>query len=931
MKMRKALSTILVLALLCALGLPGAFAEGKPVTQVRHISTVEDLQKLAADCTLDSFSVGLSVVLDNDLDLSGTEIHPIPTFGGSFNGGGHSISGLRLATDGSHQALFRYLQQGASLTDLNVTGTVSPENGKNQISGVVATNHGTVENVHFEGIISGKNYVGGVVGENYGTVKNCTARGKVEGKRFTGGVVGYSEGLVTSCTNYAQVNTSITEAGLELENLTLSGITQLELTNAEDENVVSDSGGVVGFSKGVLQNSVNRGTVGYPHYGYNVGGVAGRQSGYINNCTNYGEVYGRKDVAGVVGQMEPFRVLKESVNLADELLVLNYLMNRAMGSVSNMSEDMSASMVEIREGSDSAGSKLGTGGSITRVEDLESGGAAAESSGGTISGTGSSSGSITDADLQDGLNNIGDSTGLDTDNVTVPEGLSGDLSTMASGMNSLTAAMSEGTGELAVELVDVNNQLSRVLLLMANALNGAASRQIFEDISDDVKPEDVEGRVSHCVNYGAVDADTNVGGVIGDMGIEYEFDLEGNLVETIGIEGIISNTYETKCVSSNNTNRGTVVGRKDDVGGITGLSEMGTIDSCESYGGVTSTDGSYVGGVAGKSNATIRNSYAMCDLNGKEYVGGIAGFGTRITGCGSLIGMGDVTACGGAIAGWADVTVEDAILDNIFVHDTLGAVDGISYEGKAVPVSYETLIERGGLPEQFQKLKLTFMADGVVVGELEFNYGGSVDKSQFPAVPEKDGFTGAWPEMNYDGLTFSTTVEAVYTPRQGALAAKTTRGDSPMSIVLVEGDFDNSAKITLNEYASDGPAVSGGKVLESWVLQLTGGEPGQEYTVRYLPPELSDRNHKVDVYVRSDGQWNKVSTSTSGSYLTFDCNADTVVFSAVEVKNSSTRTVILAVAGLTAVLGVGVALLTNRKKKPVPAAAGEGTDTSSEK
>ena len=40
--------------------------------------------------------------------------------------------------------------------------------------------------------------------------------------------------------------------------------------------------------------------------GYNVGGIAGRSCGFISGCTNSGTVYGRKDVGGVVGQMEPY-------------------------------------------------------------------------------------------------------------------------------------------------------------------------------------------------------------------------------------------------------------------------------------------------------------------------------------------------------------------------------------------------------------------------------------------------------------------------------------------------------------------------------------------------------------------------------------------------------------------------------------------------
>ena len=491
---------------------------------------------------------------------------------------------------------------------------------------------------------------------------------------------------------------------------------------------------------------------------------------------------------------------------------------------------------------------------------------------------------------------------------------------MASGLYALFGAIADGTGSLSGDLVNVNNQLSRVVMLMANALNGAANRQILEDISDELEEDDPEGRVQQNVNYGAIEGDKNVGGVIGDMGVEYEFDLEGKLTEVIGLEGIVSNTYETKCVSDGNVNRGSVVARKDDAGGVVGLTELGVILHCEGYGSVSSTDGSYVGGVVGYSHSIVRESYAMCDLAGTQYVGGIAGYGTVITDCGSIVGMKDVIACSGAVAGWADVDAEDAILGNRYVHDSLGAVDGISYEGKAMPVSYEEMIRMPGLPEQFRSLKLTFMADGTVVGEVSFAYGGTVDKSQIPAVPEKIGYTGTWPAMNLTGLTRSAIVEAVYTPRQGALAADVTREGSPMSVVLIEGDFDDRTQLYLNGFTGEDPEPGDGVLLEKWVLQLSKLEEGQKYSVRYLPPELSARGRTVEIYVRRDGQWSKVNTSRNGSYLSFDAQDSTVIFAAVEVRESPVKTIILASAGGLAVVGVTAALLlTGKKKKKEPA------------
>ena len=58
---------------------------------------------------------------------------------------------------------------------------------------------------------------------------------------------------------------------------------------------------------------------------------------------------------------------------------------------------------------------------------------------------------------------------------------------------------------------------------------------------------------------------------------------------------------------------------------------------------------------------------------------GVAGYGTTIENCSSMVGLADITACSGAIAGWADPE-SGGLTGNTFVHKSLGAVDGIVSE-----------------------------------------------------------------------------------------------------------------------------------------------------------------------------------------------------------------------------------------------------------
>lgn len=288
-----------LLALLLALPLPAA-AEGSV-----HIRTAEDWEQLVRDCTLDTWSQGKTVVLECDLDLDGGG--SIPTFGGVFDGGGHTISGLSITGGGSRQGLFRYVQEGAVVQNLTVSGRVAPGGDWEALGGVAGVNRGTILNCSFQGVVRGGGSVGGIAGvnESSGQIVRCAASGLVSGGHSSGGVAGENYGHIIQCASEVRVNTQEADASPELD-----GIDWSDLNSTQNFPACTDSGGIAGYSKGSLQACVNRGQVGYPHTGYNVGGIAGRQAGYLCGCENQGLVQGRKDVGGIVGQMEPYTLLR---------------------------------------------------------------------------------------------------------------------------------------------------------------------------------------------------------------------------------------------------------------------------------------------------------------------------------------------------------------------------------------------------------------------------------------------------------------------------------------------------------------------------------------------------------------------------------------------------------------------------------------------
>lgn len=122
--------------------------------------------------------------------------------------------------------------------------------------------------------------VGGLAGKNYGKLVDCAFEGSVRGGSSVGGLAGQNTGSLVGCENQGDVNTTVVEVQADLSDITL-------LRTTESVPAGTDIGGIAG----------------YEHMGYNVGGIAGRQSGYLDGCTNTGTVQGRKDVGGIAGQM----------------------------------------------------------------------------------------------------------------------------------------------------------------------------------------------------------------------------------------------------------------------------------------------------------------------------------------------------------------------------------------------------------------------------------------------------------------------------------------------------------------------------------------------------------------------------------------------------------------------------------------------------
>ena len=356
MRMRRTAAFLLTLCLLGVFCVPQASAAQSGGTAAAvEISTVEDFLSFATDCSLDTWSQGKTFVLTADLDLAGRNFASIPTFGGTFLGNGYTISGVNITAAGSNMGLFRFVQKGAVIRDLHVTGRVVPGGSAVNVGGIAGSSAGFIQNCSFKGTVRGETNVGGIAGRNReaGEITGCRTDGTVTGENATGGIAGRNLGLLLKCENAAAVNASSPD---EVAGAPGSALDQISSLNTEEEaeavlNSHTDTGGIAGYSVGIIQSCANAGTVGYSHVGYNVGGAAGRQAGYMAGCSNSGPVYGRKDVGGIVGQAEPDIILNTDGDmlsrLRQKLNELNTTIDEALDHTDASRADISQKLTAI--------------------------------------------------------------------------------------------------------------------------------------------------------------------------------------------------------------------------------------------------------------------------------------------------------------------------------------------------------------------------------------------------------------------------------------------------------------------------------------------------------------------------------------------------------------------------------------------------------
>lgn len=968
-------------------GTAGQTESGEREYTLIEISTEAELEELAANCTLDVWSRDKYVKLLNDISLQGNRGLCIASFGGIFDGDGHSISNLELDGKGSSVGLFRYVQAGGEVRNLSVEGSVAPGGSQNQAGGIAGVNYGKITGCSFSGYVSGNDEVGGIAGVNEegGEIRKYTSSAMIVGNHSTGGIAGSNHGIINNCVNSGEINTHSEEVSYDLEDITMESLEDWNSTSNVAAHV--DSGGIAGISDGKIYYCTNTGSVGYPHVGYNVGGIVGRlHQGYLQNCTNTGKIQGRKDVGGIAGQMEPFLEvqylndkLQELDRETEKFLDLMENFHENLDNSGNQASSLSGNLTaSLRNANAAGGNMLGTAEELWYVYNQELTGIS-----GALKNLGNDLGNQgTEGDAESyeaALRRFGDDLGTHLDNMTAATGdRSGGIHDNLSSFNAEMEAAGNYLDELVRVLGDGADRAdadadalaaqARVLRKLISEIRDDLFRYegiTVEDISDesaaqetgepgeeaenpeigDSKPEnseagdaesDVEeeqayydttsfqqGKVTHCVNKGTVEADANVGGIVGQIAIEYDLDPEDDITFT-GAESF--NVERTiKAVVRDSRNLGTVAAKKDYAGGIVGKADYGAVISCESYGDVSSSSGSYVGGIAGGSDYTIRNCYAMGNCSGKNDVGGIVGKGCDIF-YSYVYSQLEVTGeRGGSIAG--EVADEGILAGNYYVEGSVGGVDGIGYQGGAAPLPYAELCRMDGVPDAFSHFTIIFLADGRELASCECGYGDRIEPERIPAIPEKEGYYGMWPEeFDFGYITGNRILEARYEKWVGALESE-ERDEGGRPRLLAEGEFLPGTRLVLESCGEGAQGEINGEEkniveqIKFSILCPEGSEGMSEfiqdgyYAGAVEVRLLCDGGEDVHIEVEKEGVYTEVPFRVMGSYLVFSMERPGVFRVVGSAQQGAVLIYIAAGCGIAAVLALGLVLWRRGRKR----------------
>ena len=188
------------------------------------VTSAEGLKNIA-ELVNEEWKLGINITLTADIDLKGIDWTPIGIdynhqYAGTFDGGGHTITGLAVTGSNEYAGLFGYIGSGGKVKNVVLEGVqITSDNSLGYAGGVAGYSYGNIENCSVSGSVSGSGSssdVGGVVGSQIGgSITGCSSSATVKGTQRAGGVAGAtnSGAILTAC--YATGSVTLVSNGLD--------------------------------------------------------------------------------------------------------------------------------------------------------------------------------------------------------------------------------------------------------------------------------------------------------------------------------------------------------------------------------------------------------------------------------------------------------------------------------------------------------------------------------------------------------------------------------------------------------------------------------------------------------------------------------------------------------------------------------------------
>lgn len=161
-------------------------------------------------------NLGINITLTENINLTDMDWAPIGIdynhqYTGTFDGGGHTITGLAVTGSDQYAGLFGRIGSGGTVKNVTLKDVkIESNHSSGNVGGVAGQSYGNIEYCSVSGSVSSNSTAGGVVGyQLVGSITGCSSSARVKGVAYAGGVAGATNGGASLTGCYATGSVSV--------------------------------------------------------------------------------------------------------------------------------------------------------------------------------------------------------------------------------------------------------------------------------------------------------------------------------------------------------------------------------------------------------------------------------------------------------------------------------------------------------------------------------------------------------------------------------------------------------------------------------------------------------------------------------------------------------------------------------------------------